>query len=179
MLPGWEPQNVRFWKSQGKVAKSPPIETRPNFQLIRLSKYFCSNHIWVRRTVWPRPQTSCTSWKRAELGIVHQVAAGARGIGDLDHRVFQADDALEIEGGADRDLVGVVDQLLGAAAEIVGGLADMDELEVHALVEEPVAPLHVAEHASFGGPSRNLGAGGAMDGQQQRESQSQRRAQSG
>ena len=63
MLPGWEPQNVRFWKSQGKVAKSPPIETRPNFQLIRLSKYFCSNHIWVRRTVCPRPQTSCTSWK--------------------------------------------------------------------------------------------------------------------
>jgi len=84
----------------------------------------------------------------------------------------QAEQALEVERRAERDLIGIVDQLPDAAADVVGKLADIDELDIDTLVEEvgPVA-RPIARQPGFGVPGERVGSDDAA-----REQQSQRHA---
>ena len=89
MLPGCEPQKVRFWKSQEKAAKSHrPSQTRPNFQVIRsFEELLLEPELGEADGLAAAPDL-LHQLERVELGIVDQVAAGARGVSDLDTASF-------------------------------------------------------------------------------------------
>jgi hypothetical protein len=73
---------------------------------------------------------------RVEMGIFHEVAAETRGVGHLHLRLWQGDQLLEIEGGAEQRLAGEATDRLAAAGGVVGELADEAELNINALFVE-------------------------------------------
>ena len=93
-----------------------------------------------------------------ETGILHEVSAAALGVGDLQDRLRQGDQLLEVEGGADRDLLGVGREMLQAAGRVVAELTDPGQLDVDALAVEIAAQAApVAQQPRLGRRDRLAG----------------------
>ena len=101
MLPGCEPQKVRFWNEQVKAGEILADGQPPDLPVpAPREKYVCRARTGSGARL-AAAEHLLHLLQRAELGVVAEVPAVAVGDGQLDLRVMDPEQAIEVEGGAE------------------------------------------------------------------------------